>query len=290
MWRVRGFTQSPIVWRRESRRAAFYRSLSITAARRTDSAQHAQIPGVATERADSERNSKRPWKTVGLKAYPEYFTITLDNKPLRTPAGNLLTVPSTKGLFAASVVNEWERQNRVVKQHALTLTSLVSVAIDTLSDPGARGDAHMDLLKYLRTDTILFMAKEPPQLVELQKRHWVPILEWARAEFNIAIPTSDTLFIQPSPAQAVQTLHTILKEMDQWTLAAMCRAVHSSKSFMIGLALVKGRITAEEAALAARVEVQSQINRWGEVEDTHDVDYRDIRRQLSSAALLAANV
>ncbi len=53
----------------------------------------------------------------------------------------------------------------------------------------------------------------------------------------------------------------------------MHRAVYSTKSFIIALALVKGRITAEEAASASRVEVQSQINRWGEVEDSMSIFY-----------------
>ena len=47
----------------------------------------------------------------------------------------------------------------------------------------------------------------------------------------------------------------------------MERAVYASKSFVIGLALVMKRIDAEQAAQAAHVEVNSQIERWGEVED-----------------------
>jgi ATP synthase mitochondrial F1 complex assembly factor 2 len=90
----------------------------------------------------------------------------------------------------------------------------------------------------------------------------------------------------------------------------MERAVFYSKSFIIALALVRGRLTAEEASLAAHVEVQSQIDRWGEVEDSelsvtppllpgsifnagdiaHDVDYRDIRRQLGSVAIIVADI
>lgn len=46
------------------------------------------------------------------------------------------------------------------------------------------------------------------------------------------------------------------------------RAVMASKSYIIALALAEGKLTAEEAALAAHVEVQSQIDRWGEVEDS----------------------
>lgn len=47
----------------------------------------------------------------------------------------------------------------------------------------------------------------------------------------------------------------------------MERAVYTTKSFMIALALVHKRITAEQAAKASHVEVASQIERWGEVED-----------------------
>ena len=62
------------------------------------------------------------------------------------------------------------------------------------------------------------------------------------------------------------------------------RACYASKSFIIALALCKGRLTAHEASDASHVEVRSQIEQWGEVEDTHDVDYQDIRRALGSVA------
>jgi len=48
----------------------------------------------------------------------------------------------------------------------------------------------------------------------------------------------------------------------------MERATYATKSFIIALALVKGHITVEQASMAARVEVHSQIERWGEVEDS----------------------
>ena len=47
----------------------------------------------------------------------------------------------------------------------------------------------------------------------------------------------------------------------------MERATYATKSFIVALALVKGRLTAEDAAQASEVEVRSQILRWGEVED-----------------------
>ena len=48
----------------------------------------------------------------------------------------------------------------------------------------------------------------------------------------------------------------------------MERATYATKSFIIGLALVSKHLTVEQASLAATVEVCSQIERWGEVEDS----------------------
>ena len=50
--------------------------------------------------------------------------------------------------------------------------------------------------------------------------------------------------------------------------AAFERAVLATKSYLISLALVEGHFSVDQAAQAAHVEVQSQIDRWGEVEDS----------------------
>lgn len=233
---------------------------------------------------------RRFWKTVGIQEHPEHFAITLDHRALKTPEGNPLIIPAPKRVLATLLANEWESQDKVIKHHALPLTSLVSKVIDGLSESGARMDLCLDLLRYLNTDTICFQEEYPSQLVKLQTEHWDPLLDWARTEFGVEIRTFDSVLLNSQPEHTRNTFRSVLQDMDQWTLAGMERAVYYSKSFIIALALVKGRLTAEQASLAAQVEVQSQINRWGEVEDTHDVDHRDIRRQLGSVAIVVANV
>ena len=47
----------------------------------------------------------------------------------------------------------------------------------------------------------------------------------------------------------------------------MERATYATKSFLVALALIRGQINVEQAAQAAHVEVNSQIEKWGEVED-----------------------
>jgi ATP synthase mitochondrial F1 complex assembly factor 2 len=50
----------------------------------------------------------------------------------------------------------------------------------------------------------------------------------------------------------------------------------------------KKRFGIEEAARAASLEVTYQTKKWGMVEDTHDVDHEDLRRQLGSVILLVS--
>lgn len=46
-----------------------------------------------------------------------------------------------------------------------------------------------------------------------------------------------------------------------------------------------GRFGIEEACEACSLEVRWQTGRWGEVEDTHDVEREDLRRQFGSVVL-----
>lgn len=129
-------------------------------------------------------------------------------------------------------------------------------------------------------------------MVQLQKEKWDPILAWTSQYFNlppIRIFT-DILGVEQDK-KIVESLRNHISTYDQWDLSALERIIRSSKSFLIGVRLLESVKTgkehefgAKEAAEAAEVEVKSQTERWGEVEDTHDVDHADLRKTLASVA------
>lgn len=182
-------------------------------------------------------------------------------------------------------------------------TSLASRAIDGLGEPGSviREGVIDELMEYLETDTICFPGDKPAALVRLQKEHWDPLREWLKSEYDVELGVTSGFDVPQHSEGARNKLRSILSEMPPWELAAFERAVYATKSFAIALALVKGKITANQAAEAAHAEVQAQIEQWGEVEDSkstveirlttaHDVDYQDIRRALGSVAVLLSHV
>ncbi|KAG1906004.1 uncharacterized protein F5891DRAFT_1170249 [Suillus fuscotomentosus] len=262
---------------------------------------------VVSETNRAEATLKRFWETVGISKRDDGLAVTLDMRALKTPSGNTLLLPGNKRLVATLIANEWENQEILLKPHALPMTSIASRAIDAFQDEKTCSEVRESLLDYLDTDTICFHHDDPPPLVELQHKHWDPLIEWATSTFNIDIQVFTSILFHSQSAETRAKFDTVLTEMDPWELAGECheiiieakgttltilameRVTYTTKSFLIALALVKRHITVEEAAVAAQVEVSSQIQRWGEVEDSHDVDFHDIRRHLGSAACLLTN-
>ncbi|KAI3610520.1 hypothetical protein WG66_007050 [Moniliophthora roreri] len=266
------------------------RYLSNTLARK-DGAGSTLTPEGApvTETNRAEQTMKRFWKHVDIEKRMDGYVVTLDKRALKTPSGNTLLLPHAKHLVATLVATEWENTEMLIKPHALPMTSLVSRAIDSLAEKRSRETVSKALLEYMDTDTICFYQDYPEHLVAMQTEHWDPILAWIRRSFGARVNKSDSILFDGQPEDTKTKLAQVLAGFDHWQMAAMERATYASKSFMIGLGLVERFLTIEQASRAARVEVESQIQRWGEVEDTHDVDFQDIRRQLASASCLLVN-
>ncbi|KAF9009407.1 hypothetical protein BDQ17DRAFT_1235664 [Cyathus striatus] len=264
--------------------ANFTRLIPGRAVRWQSTVAHDGPPVTETNRA--EATMKRFWKDVGVEQRENSLVVTLDKRALKTPSGHTLLLPTNKPLVATLIAAEWDGQDTLLKPHALPMTSITARAIDALNDETTRAEVRAALIKYLDTDTICFFQDDPPQLVELQSEHWEPLMNWVKTEFGVDIMKSESILAFSQPKETKERLAEVMSSFDQWEMAAMERTTYVTKSFIIALALVKKHINVEQASLAAQVEVNSQIERWGEVEDTHDVDYHDIRRQLASAACL----
>lgn len=107
--------------------------------------------------------------------------------------------------------------------------------------------------------------------------------------------------VKSQPKETRGVVAAWMGALGRWDLVALERAVLASKSMCVAARLVvewseeigvvgggKRGFGVEEAARAASVEVMFQTGRWGEVEDTHDVEKEDLRRQLGASVLLAA--
>ena len=114
----------------------------------------------------------------------------------------------------------------------------------------------------------------------------------------------DSIMPASQPQETKDVIRGWLSGLPAYELAGLERAVLATKSLCVGTRLLidwaeafrdvhkdsiaKGnkRFGIEEAAEACSLEVSWQTAMWGEVEDSHDVEKEDLRRQLGSVILL----
>lgn len=125
---------------------------------------------------------------------------------------------------------------------------------------------------------------------------------WPGIEVNPVLE-ENSIMPTPQPEQTTQVIRGWIAGLPAFELAALERGVLASKSLLIATRLLvewsgefktlqedaAQKFGIEEAAKACTLEVTWQTDMWGEVEDTHDVDKEDVRRQLGSVILLVQN-
>jgi ATP synthase F1 complex assembly factor 2 len=68
---------------------------------------------------------KRFWKQVDVMLIEDRLAITLDKRPLKTPAGKNLLVPKEKQVVASLIASEWDGQVTVLKPHTLPMVRYI---------------------------------------------------------------------------------------------------------------------------------------------------------------------
>ncbi|POS87119.1 hypothetical protein EPUL_002109 [Erysiphe pulchra] len=195
---------------------------------------------------------------------------------------------------------------------------------ETTTNSGAiRNDIVKLLLRYLDTDSLLCWAPTPPPeipgyethvsrivpLRDLQRRAAEPILAFLEQKLwpGVSIePVLEEDSIIPR-AQSPETrliIRNWIHQLSAFNLAALERGTLAGKGILGAARLVaewaedfqylaendtsRLRFGVEEAAAVASLEMEWQIKMWGLVEDTHDVEREDLRRQLGSVVLLVS--
>ncbi|GMH80824.1 hypothetical protein TrST_g10637 [Triparma strigata] len=222
-------------------------------------------------------------------ALPEkLYTVTLDGRAIKSPAKNPLAVPSLP--LALTIANEWDYQVDYIEPDSMPLMKIASTAIDQVNAEPEY--VRENCLRYLRNDTVCYWATDSEDdrlLKKNQEEKWKKLHEWIESEEGLghkpAFTTGLTFFGGlPHPPELVEEAEARLERMDVWELTMMQSVTMEAKSFFIGLAVVEGALTAEEAIDASRVEEEFQIEQWGLVEGGHDMD------QLNNGIQIRASV
>ena len=203
---------------------------------------------------------KRFYREVAVTSEAGGFGVSLDGKPLRTPAKAPLLLPSRA--LAAAVAAEWRDQGEEVQLNALALTRLASTAIDLVTT--RRAEVAAEVARYAGTDLVCYRAGHPAELAQRQQEAWQPLIDWATLRYDA--PLEITIGIVPV-AQSPATLRAYAAAVGSYPpleLAALHLATAACGSLVVALALIEGRLDVEEAFAAAQLDESFEIEQWGE--------------------------
>ena len=215
-------------------------------------------PEEAVRRATRTPQRKRFYTNAGVAEADGGFAATLDGKPIRTPSGRPVVVPSRD--IADAIATEWNAQGETIDPLTMPLTRFANSVIQAVVDHvEAVAD---DIAKYLGADLLFYRAGHPGALVAREAAHWDPILYWAANELGAHFILAEGIIHVAQPEPAIRAARATFPT-DPWPVAALHVVTTLTGSALLALALFHGVRSADEVWAAAHVDEDWNIEKWG---------------------------
>lgn len=228
---------------------------------------------------------KRFYKDVTVIEAGGGFGVSLDGRPVRTPAKAMLVLPTETG--ARLVADEFAAQREIIDPMSMPVYRLVNTAIDGVaSDPQAVLE---DVLRFASSDLLCYRAGSPQALVEREAEAWDPVIDWARSRLGARFLLAEGAMHVEQPREAIAAIGVHLSQhTDPLRLAALHVMTGLMGSALLALAVDFGELDAEAAWAAAHVDEDFQAEQWGI--DAEAAARRTLRKRdmMAAATLLSA--
>ena len=208
--------------------------------------------------------ARRFYKAASVSPADGGFAILLDERRLKTRSGVVVTAP-TRALAEACAA-EWNAQAEQILFSTMPITRLTFEAID-LGDE-SRDDYVGFIAGYGETDLCCHRAAGPAELVERENAVRQPLVDWA-AGVGVPLPVTTGVQAAPPNEAALVALRRRAAELDDFQLVALAQATKLAGSVLIGLALLHGRLDADQAFEAAALDDLWSLEQWGEDAEAH---------------------
>jgi chaperone required for assembly of F1-ATPase len=213
---------------------------------------------------ESARRSMRPqlrrrfYKEVAVVEGEGGFALALDGRPVKTPARRTLAAPSQP--LAQAVADEWHAQVEHIDPAVMPLTRLANSIIDGVADAPAPVAA--ETAKYLGSDLLFYRAATPDKLVARQAAAWDPLITWAHEALGARFVLGEGLAYVAQPDAALAAARAAIPH-DPWQLGAVNSITSLTGSALIALAVLRGRLSVDDAWAAAHVDEDWNMETWG---------------------------
>ncbi len=202
---------------------------------------------------------KRFYKAVTVAGGLDGFAIHLDGRPVRTPAKAVLRVGSEA--LAEAIAGEWDAQSSEILPATMPLTTLVCTALDAVA--AKRSEVAEEIARYAESDLLCYRAEAPRELVERQEEGWDPVIAWAAKELGTPFRCTAGLMAVAQSPQVAPAVLDALAPLAPLQLAAVHVLTTLTGSALLALAVLRGRLTIDEAWRLAHIDEDWQAEKWG---------------------------
>ncbi len=209
---------------------------------------------------------KRFYSEVSVADNDGGTQVLLDERPVRTPAKNLLSLPTRP--LADAIAAEWRAQVETIDPASMTLTRLANSAIDSVRQN--RDLTVTEITRFTATDLVCYRAGDPEELAVRQHGAWQPLVDWVGEEFQAELAVTDGLLPVTQSERCLSALRAAIEAFDDFPLTGLHAATAACGSVVMGLALGHGRIDGETAWEYSLIDETYQIESWGEDYDAAD--------------------
>ena len=212
------------------------------------------------------------------------YLLTINNKSLKTPDGNIIELPSMK--LAKILLKDYESSFKSKPLNIVRPIKITNTAIDKIKPNNIF--YINEITDNLNNDMICYFANSPVELVDLQNKEWLPLINYMESSYNIELIYTSKLFSINQKPDSLLKLKNILNEINIFKLSAIYTLSQITKSIIISLALVNNKISAKKAFENSNLEELYQISKWGKDEEAFDrlntikVDIRNIKKYYDS--------
>ncbi len=212
------------------------------------------------------------------------YLLYINNKSLKTPDGNIIELPSMK--LAKILLKDYESSFKSKPLNIVRPIKITNTAIDKIKPNNIF--YINEITDNLNNDMICYFANSPVELVDLQNKEWLPLINYMKSSYNIELIYTSKLFSINQKPDSLLKLKNLLNEINIFKLSAIYTLSQITKSIIISLALVNNKISAKKAFENSNLEELYQISKWGKDEEAFDrlntikVDIRNIKKYYDS--------
>ncbi|MCC2601682.1 ATP12 family chaperone protein [Sphingopyxis yananensis] len=203
---------------------------------------------------------KKFWKIAAVTTSDDGHSITLDGRPLRTPARNILLVENAD--LAGAIAAEWDAQGDDIAPASMPMTGLANASIDLASPNPAEFAA--PIAEYAVSDLLCYRDARDPILQAEQAAAWNPILNWAEGHYGVEFAITQGVLPVDQPPATIAALQAAVMALSAPQLVALAPLTTISGSLVTALAVIHQAFDGEALWTAVALDDLYQEKRWGE--------------------------